>query len=289
MSEEKKMTPAGTADTSVVRTTPITRDGSTQKAVSPISLYERMGERTTQPFAMHILDVLQPISNLDLIDIAAGTGGLALVATERGARVLATDVSSAMIERTRERLGSGQHARAEIMDFSMLNLSDAGYDIAVSNFGVLAFSNWRLGLAEMIRVTRHGGRISLSMWTHWDDCSPAHLMKRVFSTLFADRALWPANMFPVFTEESLHADVRDAGCTDVHVEVVTADWSPFSSVDVVSECDPMFKGFPGYAALTSLEAEKLHAALQEAFQAYAREDGVIRLPTKAFVVTARRL
>ena len=289
MSDEKKMTSARTSDASIVSMTPSTRDESTQKAGSPISLYEKMGERTTQPFAIHILDALQPILNLDLIDIAAGTGGLALVAAERGARVLATDVSSPMIDRIRERLGPGQRGRAEIMDFSMLNLRDASYDIAVSNFGVLAFLKWRLGLAEMIRVTRHGGRINLSMWTQRDDCSPAHLMKRVFSTLFPVRVLWPADMFPVFTEEALRADVRAAGCSDVQVEVVTADWSPFSSVDVVSECHPMFKGFPGYATLTPIEAEKLHAALQDAFQSYAGEDGVIRLPTRAFVVTGRRL
>jgi ubiquinone/menaquinone biosynthesis C-methylase UbiE len=289
MSEEKKMTPMRMADTSVVSTPPTNRYRATQKAVSPISLYERMGERTSQPFAIHILDALEPISNLDLIDVAAGTGGLALVASERGARVLATDLSPAMIDRTRERLGSGRHARAEIMDFSALNLSDASYDIAISNFGVLAFSNWKLGLAEMIRVMRRGGRISLSMWTHWDDCSPAHVMRRVFSTLFPDRALWRADMFPGFTKETLLADMQDAGCTDVRVEVVTANWSPFSSVDALSECDPMFKGFPGYAALSPIEAEKLQAALQEAFQTYAGEDSVIRLPTKAFVVTGRRL
>ncbi len=255
---------------------------------SPIGLYERMGERTTQPFALQILDGLSAVDGLSMIDVAAGTGGLAVVAAERGARVLATDVSPAMVERTSERLRPFNSCRAEVMDFRALDVPDASFDIALSNFGVLAYSPWQQGLAEMTRVTRAGGRIVLAMWTHRDDCSPAHLMRRVFNELFPGRELWPSNMFPIFSEKSLQSSVGDAGCADVEVRVAEEAWSPFSSADVVSECDPMFRSFPGYAALSADEAETLRKSLQAAFQGYASGDGIIRLPTKAFIVTGRK-
>jgi len=255
---------------------------------SGISLYEKMGERTTQPFAVQVLEGLGSINGMSLIDVAAGTGGLALVAAKRGAHVVATDLNAAMVDRTKERLRPFEKCRAQIMDFQALAIADSSVDVALSIFGVLAFSNWRQGIAEMVRVTRRGGQIALAMWTHRDDCSPAHVMRRAFKELFPDREPWAGNLFPVFSEEVLEASVRDAGSMDVDVHVATADWSPFSSADVVSECDPMFKSFPGYAALDASEAKALRASLEVAFRSYAGSDGIIRLPTKAFIVRGRK-
>lgn len=257
-------------------------------ALHPIGLYERMGERTTQPFALRLLERLAPIKGEALIDIAAGTGGFAVTAAERGAHVLATDINPTMIERTAERLHPFSLCRAEVMDFHALAVNDASFNIAVSNFGILAYSTWQQGLTEMIRVTRSGGRIVLSMWTHRRDCAPAHVMQRVFSQAFPSRELWPNSLFPIFSEEQLAAIIQDAGCTDAAVEVIEESWSPYSSADVVSECDPMFRIFPGYAALQPHEVATLHEALGEAFKGYAGDDGIIRLPTKAFVVIARK-
>lgn len=257
-------------------------------ADSGTSLYERMGERTTQPFALRVLDELGAIANRSVIDIAAGTGGLAVAAAERGAFVTATDVSAAMVKRAAERLLPFQGSRAQIEDFRALTIPDAQFDVSISIFGVLAFATWRQGIAEMARVTRRGGQIALAMWTHGDDCSPAHVMRRAFRNTFPERELWPADLFPLFSENSLTASAREAGLVGVEVQVATAEWCPFSSADVVRECDPMFKGFPGYSALVTHETVAMHKALAEAFQSYADAHGIIRLPTKAFVVHGRK-
>ncbi|MGO7815432.1 class I SAM-dependent methyltransferase, partial [Rhizobium ruizarguesonis] len=81
------------------------------------NLYERMGERTTQPFAFQLLDELEPLADLSVIDVCAGTGGLAEVASERGSSVLAVDLAPAMIERTEERLQKFPLSSAGIMNF----------------------------------------------------------------------------------------------------------------------------------------------------------------------------
>jgi ubiquinone/menaquinone biosynthesis C-methylase UbiE len=86
--------------------------------------------------------MLGPIKGSFVIDVAAGTGGLA-VAADRGAQVLATDLNPAMIERTQERLRPFRLCQAEIMDFQSLTVADATADIAVSNFGMLAYPTWR--------------------------------------------------------------------------------------------------------------------------------------------------
>lgn len=257
-------------------------------AVSPLGLYERMGERTTQPFAIQLLDDMMPLNDLNIIDVAAGTGGLAVAAAERGARITATDISPDMVTRSVERLRSFESARAEVMDFRSLGASDAIYDIAISHFGILAFPTWRAGLEELLRVTRPHGRVALAMWTHEDDCSPAHVLRRVFAQRYPGRELWPAGMFPMFSQDELRRNLLEAGCSGADIHIAQADWSPYSSPDVVSECDPMFRSFPGYAALNADEGEKLREALEQAFNGYADAEGVVRLPTRAFMVVATK-
>ena len=177
---------------------------------SRIGLYERMGERTTQPFALQVLDELDPLAGRSIIDVAAGTGGLAVVASERGASVLAIDLMPAMVERTGERLKAFGNSRAEIMDFLALQVADASFDAAISNFGILAYPTWKDGLEEMVRVVKPGGRILLTMWTQQDDCSPAHVLHRVFRQLFPGRALWPPGLFPVFSRQLLEESLQEA-------------------------------------------------------------------------------
>jgi ubiquinone/menaquinone biosynthesis C-methylase UbiE len=247
-----------------------------------------MGERATQPFAIQLLDRLMPLDGLAMIDVAAGTGGLAVAAAERGVRVTATDISPDMVERSAERLRLFENAHAEVMDFRSLSAADASYDVAISHFGILAFPTWRAGLGELLRVTVPQGRVALTMWTQEDDCSPAHLMRRVFAQLHPDRELWPAGMFPTFSQDELRESLLRAGCSSADIHVSQADWSPYSSPDVVSECDPMFRGFRGYAALSADEGEEMRGALQQAFNGYADAQGIVRLPTRAFTILATK-
>ncbi|MGO4116778.1 class I SAM-dependent methyltransferase [Rhizobium ruizarguesonis] len=257
-------------------------------ALNGTNLYERMGERTTQPFALQLLDELEPLADLSVIDVGAGTGGLAEVASERGASVLAVDLAPAMIERTEERLQKFPRSSAGIMNFLALDIADGIYDVAISNFGILAYPTWQSGLDEMVRVVRPGGSIALTMWTNRDDCSPAHLLHRVFRQHFPNSDLWPPGLFPLFSPASLEEGLLEAGCVDVRAQTAEADWSPFLSVDVVDECDPMFRSFPGYAGLDDIERSNLQKSLKAAFDAYADVGGIIHLPTRAYMVVAKK-
>lgn len=252
------------------------------------SNYERNGERLTQPINLQILDRIGPLSSKRLIDVAAGTGGIAYAAAERGACVLATDFSPAMVARTAERLAAFEGCKAQQMHFEHLDVEDATFEIAISMFGLLAYSSWAKGLQEMFRVTRQGGVLALSIWTHRIDCTPAHLLKRVFESYFPNRKLWPENFAPIFTQESLQAAMQQAGGENVTVRVETTHWSPESSAGVVDECSPMFARFPGYAALSDQERKAFYEPLQAAFMAYSDVDGIICLSVEALVVVGTK-
>jgi ubiquinone/menaquinone biosynthesis C-methylase UbiE len=95
------------------------------------------------------------------LDVAAGTGGLALPAARLGARVLATDWSPSMIERfeARVRKEGLTGAQGRVMDCHALDLPADSFDVTGSQFGVMLVPDQPRALREMVRVTKPGGRV----------------------------------------------------------------------------------------------------------------------------------
>jgi ubiquinone/menaquinone biosynthesis C-methylase UbiE len=95
------------------------------------------------------------------LDVAAGTGGLSLPAARLGAKVLATDWSSAMIERFQARVREEglPDAEGRVMDCHALQLEDDTFDVTGSQFGVMLVPDQPRALREMVRVTKPGGRV----------------------------------------------------------------------------------------------------------------------------------
>lgn len=95
------------------------------------------------------------------LDVASGSGGLALAAAERGARVTATDLSPRMLEllRARADVVVPDAVTTRVMDGHALELGDDAFDVAASQNGVSVFPDMGRGIAEMVRVTRPGGHV----------------------------------------------------------------------------------------------------------------------------------
>jgi ubiquinone/menaquinone biosynthesis C-methylase UbiE len=76
-----------------------------------------------------------------VLDVAAGSGALSVPAARTGARVLATDISLAMVERleARARDEGLTNLEARVMDGHSLDLQDDTFDLAGSQFGVMLF------------------------------------------------------------------------------------------------------------------------------------------------------
>jgi ubiquinone/menaquinone biosynthesis C-methylase UbiE len=104
-------------------------------------------------------------SGVKFLDVAAGSGALTIPAARLGAKVLATDLSPAMLER----LGARAHAEGldvetRAMDGHRLELDDDSFDVAGSQFGVMLFPDMPRGIREMVRVVRPGGRVLLTVF-----------------------------------------------------------------------------------------------------------------------------
>ena len=90
------------------------------------------------------------------LDVATGTGDLALELRSRGAEVVGMDFSERMLELAREKAPDIRFEGGNALE---LSYADGEFDAATVGFGARNFSDLRRGLAEMTRVVRPGGRV----------------------------------------------------------------------------------------------------------------------------------
>jgi demethylmenaquinone methyltransferase / 2-methoxy-6-polyprenyl-1,4-benzoquinol methylase len=90
------------------------------------------------------------------LDVATGTGDLAIELARRGAEVTGLDFSEPMLELARGKAPGIEWVRGNALE---LPFPDGEFDAVTVGFGARNFSDLGRGLAEMARVTRPGGRV----------------------------------------------------------------------------------------------------------------------------------
>ena len=101
-------------------------------------------------------DVAQPGPGDEVLDVATGTGDLAVELASRGATVVASDFSEEMLARARAKDPGITWEWANAQD---LPYADGRFAAATVGFGARNFSDLPLGIAEMARVVRPGGKV----------------------------------------------------------------------------------------------------------------------------------
>ena len=90
------------------------------------------------------------------LDVATGTGDLAVALRARGAEVVGLDFSERMLEVAR---GKAPQIRFERGNALELPYEDGSFDAVTVGFGARNFADLDRGLREMARVARPGGRV----------------------------------------------------------------------------------------------------------------------------------
>jgi demethylmenaquinone methyltransferase / 2-methoxy-6-polyprenyl-1,4-benzoquinol methylase len=97
-----------------------------------------------------------PAPGDEALDVATGTGDLAVELASRGAKVVASDFSEEMLARARAKQPSITWEWANAQD---LPYEDGRFAAATVGFGARNFSDLALGVSEMARVVRSGGKV----------------------------------------------------------------------------------------------------------------------------------
>jgi ubiquinone/menaquinone biosynthesis C-methylase UbiE len=99
------------------------------------------------------------------LDVACGTGAVAMRAARAGADVTGMDLSDVMIETARRRADeAGLAISYDVGDCESLPYSDASFDVLSSSVGAIFAPDHAAVARELVRVVRPGGRLGLSAW-----------------------------------------------------------------------------------------------------------------------------
>jgi SAM-dependent methyltransferase len=130
---------------------------------------------TTIP-AAKLVKFAQVNPSQKVLDVACGTGVVAVTAACRGATAFGLDLSPVLLERARHN-ASVAEVDVEFIegDAEALPYSDASFDVVLSQFGHIFAPRPGVALKEMLRVLKVGGRIAFSTWP------PEHFTGRMFT------------------------------------------------------------------------------------------------------------
>jgi len=113
-----------------------------------------------------------------VLDVATGTGNVAIPAAAAGADVIATDLTPELLEQGRVDAGqAGGRLEWRVADAEQLPFEDDAFDVVTSCVGVMFAPHHQAAADELVRVTRPGGRIGLISWT------PSGFIGQLFATM----------------------------------------------------------------------------------------------------------
>lgn len=102
------------------------------------------------------------VAGLDVLDAGCGSGPLSHALRARGAVVSGCDLSPAMVELARERLG--EDTDVQVADLGApLPYPDDTFDLVVASLALHYVEDWASALTELRRVLRPGGRLCVSI------------------------------------------------------------------------------------------------------------------------------
>ena len=134
--------------------------------------------RTIAQVGELVAERADPQPGQDLLDVATGSGNVAIPAALAGAKVTGLDLTPKLLEVARER---ATEAGVEIEfvegDAEDLPYDDRSFERVTSCFGVMFAPRQDVAAGELVRVARPGARIVVAAWT------PEGLNGRMFRTV----------------------------------------------------------------------------------------------------------
>ncbi len=133
-------------------------------------------EAMTTPTAARLVKHAGVKAGDRVLDVACGTGVVAITAARLGAKTTGLDLTPQLLARARE---NAQIAGVDIDwhegDVEALPFGDGTFDVVLSQFGHMFAPRPEIAVQEMLRVLKPGGTIAFSTWP------PEHCVGQTFT------------------------------------------------------------------------------------------------------------
>jgi SAM-dependent methyltransferase len=128
--------------------------------------YPSMVETFLLPLGPRLADACDIEPGMRVLDVGAGTGNASIPAAQRGADVVASDLTPELLDAGRSRAeAAGVELEWVAADAEALPFEDSSFDLVISSIGVMFAPRHQAAADELVRVCRPGGKIGLLSWT----------------------------------------------------------------------------------------------------------------------------
>ncbi|HEY5055486.1 MAG TPA: class I SAM-dependent methyltransferase [Acidobacteriaceae bacterium] len=196
-----------------------------------------------------------------VLDIATGTGNLAIPLAWAGCFVTGVDIAPNLLVQARERAAAeGLTIQFDEGDAEALPYADASFDAVVTMFGAMFAPRPEVVAAEMARVLKPGGLLAMANW------NPASFTGKMFK-VGSKHAPPPPGVAPpvLWGDEATVRERLATGFKDIRTEIVPVEFdlptSPAGAVEF----------FRTWFGPTKVAFSRLDEAGQRAFAAESTE------------------
>ena len=228
----------------------------------------------------------------EVVDIGCGTGLTTREAARAASpgRVVGVDVSERMLERARElAVAEGlDNVRYQLGDAQVFRFDPAGFDVAISRFGTMFFSDPAAGFANIAAALRPRARLVLLVWQRYEHNEWARAIDAALGN--AARPPQPdVNPFSLGDPDATARILEGAGFDGVHFDAVHEPVQYGHDLDAALA---FVRGFQDVSATLSSMSDAEAARTVERLRAtlaahYSDERGVV-LDSRSWLITARR-
>jgi SAM-dependent methyltransferase len=243
--------------------------------------WARFQEPHFQPFYDAVHTRLGITNGTQLLDVGCGTGGAALLATQRGAQVAGLDASAPSIAVASARVPQGDFRVGEM---EQLPWPARAFD-AVTGFNAFQFARHpATALTEAGRVLTSGGRLGMVIWAPHDQSQQAAIMDAISALAPAQPPDAPgpfALSVPGVAEEALQAAglrLVDRGELPIVVDYPDAE----------AACRAMMQGSAARRAVQHSGEERVRQVMLDGIAGYRTETGGYRLENRFWFLIAHQ-
>jgi SAM-dependent methyltransferase len=228
----------------------------------------------------------------EVVDIGCGTGLTTREAARAAApgRVVGVDVSERMVERARQLTAAERldNVRYELGDAQVHRFDRGRFDVAISRFGTMFFSDSAAAFANIAAALRPGARLTVLVWQRYE----LNEWMRAIDAALGDAAQprrAGADPFSLGDAEATAAILEGAGFEGIRFEDVREPVLYGHDLDAALA---VVRGFQDTrAALASLsdgEAARTVERLRETLAAHYSDERGLALASRSWLITARR-